>query len=109
LNHISYLAPPVIQSELEKNLAEAKRLDRNDEIVVRVASQITVGPAAVQTPAKIMTNNLGNPMIITTKKPSSFSFDSISNLLTSGFAAVGQISNAVGNYYSKTKIKLFYK
>jgi len=40
-------------------------------------------------------------MIVTTKKPSSFSFDSFSNILQSGFAAVGHISNAIGSYYGK--------
>jgi hypothetical protein len=40
-------------------------------------------------------------MIVTTKKTSSFNFGNFENILTSGFAAVGHISNAIGNYYGK--------
>lgn len=98
-----YLASPVVRSELEKNIAGAKHSvisNRNEEIIVRLPRQLigkTAKPVVVPTSARIPANQ----MIVTTKKTSSFNFGNFENILTSGFAAVGHISNAIGNYYGK--------
>jgi protein involved in polysaccharide export with SLBB domain len=93
-NQFLYLASSVIQSELEKNIAESERSILNDKNMVRLPRQARTQTVAVSA---------------TTKKPSSFNFDSISNIINNGLTAAGHISNAIGSYYSKIFNKSYDK
>jgi hypothetical protein len=82
-------------------MANAERSDSGDE------NEEIRAVVPAKTPAQLTTKPTIRTTVTTTKKQSSFNFDSLANVLTSGFNAVGHIANAIGNIKGK-KNKIFY-
>jgi hypothetical protein len=92
-----YLAKPLTRLVLEKNMNESKHLNinnKNDEIINRSPRQVNV-----KTPMIITTRKMVNQLVMTTKKPSSWTADHITSLATTGLQTVGIIANAVGSIF----------
>jgi hypothetical protein len=92
-----YLAPPLIQSELETNLIDFKRSianSRDDEIMVRAPTQKTTTKVTVRTTTRGTTKK-------TTQKNPSLSINGASSVITNGINVFGQMTNAIGNLQGK--------
>ncbi|CAF3013332.1 unnamed protein product, partial [Rotaria sp. Silwood2] len=104
-------ASPLVQYELETNIADAERSDiknKNDEIMVRAPAKVpalttkrttlrTTVKTTIRTTAKITAKLTTQTTAKTTQKKPGLNTNNIVDTLTGGINAVGQISNALGN------------
>lgn len=101
MNLLLLSAEPLSRMILEKNIAQSKnfteqrkirstRRKRSHQLIRRFLSQGT-------------NNNPPNPQALTTKQPSSWNADHVTNLVNTGMQTAGQIATAVGNIFGKTQ------
>lgn len=100
-----FSAQPVSRMILEKNIAESK--NAIEQRIIRSTHRKKSQRLSRQVLTQGANNDPNAQQSMTTKKPSSWNADHVTNMVTTGMNAAGQIATAFGNIFGKIETGIF--